>query len=53
MTLFKELNPDCEIEFAKKEAEKRLIWKNNKFHAQRYCIGFKRKVNGLCCKSAV
>ncbi|MCW1735755.1 protoporphyrinogen oxidase [Anaerorudis cellulosivorans] len=33
MTLFKELNPDCEIEFAKKEAEKRLIWKNGKFYA--------------------
>lgn len=30
--LFEELAPDCEIEFARKEAEKRLIWKNEKFH---------------------
>lgn len=33
LELFEELHPDCEIEFARKEAEKRLIWKNGKFHA--------------------
>ncbi|MDO5665253.1 MAG: protoporphyrinogen oxidase [Bacteroidia bacterium] len=31
--LFNELHPDCEIEFARKEAERRLIWKNGRFHA--------------------
>lgn len=31
--LFETLAPSCEIEFARKEAEKRLIWKNGKFHA--------------------
>lgn len=33
LELFEALSPDCEIEFARKEAEKRLIWKNGKFHA--------------------
>lgn len=32
LELFAELSPNCEIEFARKEAEKRLIWKNGKFH---------------------
>lgn len=31
--LFNDLAPHCEIEFARKESEKRLIWKNGKFHA--------------------
>lgn len=30
--LYAELYPDCEIEFAHKEAQKRLIWKNGRFH---------------------
>lgn len=33
LELFAELQPDCEIEFARKEAQKRLIWKNGRFHA--------------------
>lgn len=33
MELFNDLLPYCEIEFAKEESEKRLIWKNGKFHA--------------------
>ncbi|MDR1743905.1 MAG: protoporphyrinogen oxidase [Dysgonamonadaceae bacterium] len=30
--LFDELQPDCEVEFAKPEAESRRIWKDGKFH---------------------
>lgn len=33
MDLFNDLSPYCEIEFAKEESKKRLIWKNNKFNA--------------------
>lgn len=32
LNLFDELSTECKIEFAKKESEKRLIWKNEKFH---------------------
>lgn len=32
MDLFNVLQPDCEIEFARKESESRWIWKNGKFH---------------------
>lgn len=33
MEMFSTLDSLCEVEFAKKESEKRLIWKNGKFHA--------------------
>lgn len=33
LKLFEELSPLCEIEFAQERAKKRLIWKNEKFHA--------------------
>lgn len=33
MDLFNELSPYCEIEFAREESKKRLIWKNGKFNA--------------------
>lgn len=32
MNLFGMLQPDCEIEFARKESESRWIWKNGQFH---------------------
>lgn len=32
INLFDELSAECEIEFAKRDSEKRLIWKNGKFH---------------------
>lgn len=33
MDLFNDLSPLCEIEFAREESKKRLIWKNDRFHA--------------------
>ena len=33
MEMFSDLESLCEVEFAKKKSEKRLIWKNGKFHA--------------------
>ena len=32
INLFNVLQPDCEIEFARKESESRWIWKNGQFH---------------------
>lgn len=33
LDLFDDLGPQCEIEFAREESKKRLIWKNGKFNA--------------------